>query len=67
MRVSILGSELSRARRTSTGEKRLKTSSLDSGSSQNCGQSVELTHKNAGHSPLSSRDPKLVWHLALIA
>ena len=35
MRVSMFGRELSRARRTSTGEKRLKTSSVDSGSSQN--------------------------------
>ena len=35
IRVSIFGRELSRARRTSTGENRLKTSSLDSGSSQN--------------------------------
>lgn len=35
IRVSMLGSDLSRARRTSTGEKRLNTSSVDSGSSQN--------------------------------
>jgi hypothetical protein len=35
IRVSILERELSRARRTSVGEKRLKTSSVDSGSSQN--------------------------------
>ena len=35
MRVSMFSRELSRARRTSTGEKRLKTSSVDSGSSQN--------------------------------
>ena len=35
MRVSIFGRELSRARRTSIGENRLKTSSMDSGSSQN--------------------------------
>lgn len=35
MRVSMLGRELSRARRTSAGEKRLKTSSVESGSSQN--------------------------------
>lgn len=35
MRVSMFGRELSRARRTSIGEKRLKTSSVDSGSSQN--------------------------------
>lgn len=35
IRDSIFGRELSRARRTSTGEKRLKTSSVDSGSSQN--------------------------------
>lgn len=32
----MLDRELSRARLTSTGEKRLKTSSVDSGSSQNC-------------------------------
>ena len=35
-RLSMLAREASRARRTSTGENRLKTSSPDSGSSQNC-------------------------------
>jgi hypothetical protein len=35
MRVSTLARELSLARRTSRREKRLKTSSVDSGSSQN--------------------------------
>lgn len=35
MRDSMLGRELSRALRTSIGENKLKTSSVDSGSSQN--------------------------------
>ena len=36
IKVSRFGSEVSRVRRISTGEKRLNTSSVDSGSSQNC-------------------------------
>lgn len=37
MRVSRFSSAVSRVRRISAGEKRLKMSSVDSGSSQNCG------------------------------
>lgn len=37
MRVSRFSRAESRARRISAGEKRLKISSVDSGSSQNCG------------------------------
>lgn len=41
IRVSRFFRELSRALRTSTGENRLKTSSVDSGSSQNYFLSVK--------------------------
>jgi hypothetical protein len=37
IRVSRFSSDVSRVRRISAGEKRLKMSSVDSGSSQNCG------------------------------
>lgn len=39
MSVSRFSSAVSRVRRMSAGEKRLKISSVDSGSSQNCGES----------------------------
>jgi len=62
IRVSMLESELSRARRTSTGEKRLNTSSVDSGSSQNCQGSVGWDKSVNGNALLSNMDPQVVLH-----